>query len=420
MERRRIYTLGALAAGIALAVLIAGKTPKTASANVRVPSDPNEVLEVLASPASSSSSSSSSSNNGLAVDDPRRLEIRELKRVLDQNPQEVRVAVRLARLNIQLARETSDPRYLGHAQAALAPWWVRDDQMYVPAPVLVLRATIEQSLHDFDSALHHLNNALAADPEDMQAWLTRATILTVLARYEEAERSCAMIASASLARMVCETQIESLTGHAKEAYAKLDARLRGEETTRLDEKAWADSVMGEYAVRFGDPSLAEKHFKQALAMTPTDAYTRNALADLLIDAGGSSRSAEVVTLLAGHENDDGMLLRLAIAERRAKLPNASAHIQMLEDRFDASRARGDVVHRREEARFWLDLKDDPTKALELAKANWQVQKEPWDARILLAAARAAKSPDAAAPVIAFLDQHKLEDPSIARLRRAAP
>jgi hypothetical protein len=63
---------------------------------------------------------------------------------------------------------------------------------------------------------------------------------------------------------------------------------------------------------------------------------------------------------------------------------------MLGARFDASRARGDVVHRREEARYWLSLRDDPSRAHALAKANWDVQKEPWDARILREAADAAQ------------------------------
>lgn len=392
MERRRIFTLAALGTAITLAVGIAGTTPKTASANVRVPSDPNEVLEEVLTGTSVTATGSALAGG------------------------EVRVAVRLAHINIQLARETSDPRYLGHAQAALAPWWSpdRQDEAGVPAPVLVLRATIEQSLHDFDAALRHLDLALALEPEDMQAWLTRATILTVLGRYEEAQRSCAHLPAQSVPRMVCETQIESLTGHAKEAHDKL---LTADGVVSGDQRAWVLSVMGEYAMRSGDTPLAEKHLRDAIAIAPKDAYTRDALADLLID---EARYSEATALLAGHENDDGMLLRLAIAERRNKSDAVATHIKMLEDRFDASRARGDVVHRREEARFWLDLKDEPTKALDLARANWDVQKEPWDARILLAAANAAKSIHAAAPVIAFLDQHKLEDPAIARLRRQQP
>jgi hypothetical protein len=48
----------------------------------------------------------------------------------------------------------------------------------------------------------------------------------------------------------------------------------------------------------------------------------------------------------------------------------------LRARFDASRARGDIVHRREESRFQLQLNGDPKAALRLAQENWKVQREP--------------------------------------------
>ena len=97
-----------------------------------------------------------------------------------------------------------------------------------------------------------------------------------------------------------------------------------------------------------------------------------------------------------------------------KAAAADEHIAMLGGRFDASRVRGDVVHRREESRYWLSLRDDPERALELAKANWQVQKEPWDARVFVEAAFFAKKKADAEPVLTWLKETKLEDPAIAK------
>ena len=68
---------------------------------------------------------------------------------------------------------------------------------------------------------------------------------------------------------------------------------------------------------------------------------------------------------------------------------------MLLDRFAAARARGDTTHRAEEARFMLRLRQDPASALRLAQANYAVLREPWDARVLLEAAIAAKDPASA-------------------------
>ncbi|MEN9865212.1 MAG: hypothetical protein RL748_802, partial [Pseudomonadota bacterium] len=98
-------------------------------------------------------------------------------------------------------------------------------------------------------------------------------------------------------------------------------------------------------------------------------------------------------------------------------PLAKQMIQHLAERFDAAARRGDSVHQREQARFALLLQGDPKLALKLAQQNWQVQKEPADARILLQAAVASQQTAAARPVLQWLAQTRLEDQSIARLTR---
>jgi hypothetical protein len=93
-------------------------------------------------------------------------------------------------------------------------------------------------------------------------------------------------------------------------------------------------------------------------------------------------------------------------------------VELLAARYDDSRLRGDTVHRREEARFVLGVKHDAGGALALARGNWEVQREPWDLRVLLAAALAAKDPTAAAPALAFLDENHLEDVRIRALAQS--
>jgi len=88
--------------------------------------------------------------------------------------------------------------------------------------------------------------------------------------------------------------------------------------------------------------------------------------------------------------------------------DAEAAAATLRARFDASRARGDNVHRREEARFRLHLEEDPKLALRLARENWAVQREPTDLRILAEAAVAAGDIDAVHTVRQWLAQTGLE------------
>src|SRR5580704_18110762 len=112
--------------------------------------------------------------------DPIDREIRELRARLAANPADASLACQLARRCIDRSRNDADPRYLGRAQAALGPWW---DAPKPPVDVLVLRATIKQSQHEFTNALADLDLAVKLQPHDAQAWLTRTTVLTVMGDY---------------------------------------------------------------------------------------------------------------------------------------------------------------------------------------------------------------------------------------------
>jgi Tfp pilus assembly protein PilF len=350
---------------------------------------------------------------GVVPADPRARELALLRRRLDADPQNLGLAVELAQLDIEESRARADPRYLGRAQAALAPWWNEPD---APPKVLLLRATIRQSLHDFEGALVDLDRLVALEPDDAQAWLTRAVVLTVRGRYTDARASCAPLArlAGPLVTTACLAPIDSLTGHAKDAYLQLhDAYTKAAPTIGTDgERAWVLSILGEIAARAGDDTAAVRDFETALAASADDAYTKAALADLLLDLG---RAADVARLLEGKTEDDTLLVRLVIAEGAIGKPSFAEHEALLASRYAASEERGDVVHRREQARFALTVKHDTKKALALARANWEVQKEPADARVLLDAAIAAGDPAAARPVAEFLAQSGAEEPRLLAL-----
>ena len=151
------------------------------------------------------------------------------------------------------------------------------------------------------------------------------------------------------------------------------------------QRVWAETLLGEIAHRRGDRA-ADAHFRAALAIDGTDLYLLAAYSDWLLDEG---RAAEVNALLANATRVDPLLLRLALAQKALRRPEAAASIATLQARFDASRARGDTVHQRENARFELFLLGNAPAALALARDDWQVQREPADVRILAEAAAAA-------------------------------
>jgi hypothetical protein len=123
----------------------------------------------------------------------------------------------------------------------------------------------------------------------------------------------------------------------------------------------------------------------------------------------------VIPLVRNDARVDGLLLRLALAQAAMGQPEARATIEILRSRYAASRARGDTVHRREEARFALWLGGDPATALRLATENWAVQREPADLRVLAEAAAATDDATAKSTVRQWLAETGLEYPAVAAL-----
>jgi tetratricopeptide (TPR) repeat protein len=313
------------------------------------------------------------------------------------------IALPLAQFDVARARATADMRFLGYAEAILAPWL---RQPTVAPQVLVLNATILQSRHAFDASLTELDRALQASPNDAQAWLTRAIVLRVLGRYDEATASCARLVQAAdpAVTALCTQSLRGLTGHLQDAYAAITALASQDLVPEV--RAWRYSELGEMAERAGDDAAAEHWFREGLQIAPADFYIRAACADLLLR---HERAAETLQLLAGRESMEPMLLRIAIAHRQLHDGAGSQAEALLSGAFDIEQQRGDAVHRREQARFMLDVMQQPAAALTAAQENWKVQREPDDVLILLRAARAAHQTQAAAAARQFLEQTGLQD-----------
>ena len=339
--------------------------------------------------------------------DPSSRALRQMNAQLARNREDIGLAEKIARLDIAQSRALGDPRFLGRAEAALAPWPLG---AHTPAGVLLLRAVILQSNHDFAGSIAALHRVVAAEPGSAQAWLTLAAVHQAQADYPAALRDCGQFAdhTLGLAPDVCTASVMSLTGHAPlalRAVAISLAQNQAEAKAQPSVAVWAITMQAETAERLDDPRT-EQYYRAALAIDDSDPYLLGAWSDWLLD---HDRPREVIALLSGRTRIDPLLLRLALAEQTVGSAATAGHIDDLAARFEASRLRGDTVHRREEARFALHLLHQPARALALARANWDVQREPADARILLETARAAGRPEAADPVRAWLRDNAVED-----------
>lgn len=371
-----------------IAALAACALPSAVPAAPFVPSSDQQVLERLPARAA----------------DPRQRELRVLREQWRAAPNDPGVAVRLARRYVEEAGAEGDPRYVGYAQAALAPWWTQPEP---PAEVRVLRAVLRQYGHEFDAALADLAAATAADPGNAEARSWQVAILLVQADYAAARQACERLAAWAepLVGAACRAQVDALTGHAGAAANRLRSALRAAPAADPALRLWALTRLAEIEMHRGRHAEAEAAFREALSLGLPDVYLESAYADFLLDRG---RAAEVIERLQGKERSDLLLLRLAIAGKALTSPKAVEWRQALAARFDAARLRGDALHQKEEARFALAVLGDTKRALELARSNYTLQREPADARVLLEAAAAASDPAAAEPVQRWLELNRVE------------
>lgn len=340
--------------------------------------------------------------------------LRALRQLHARDPLNLDVALRLAQAQIAAARASGDPRLWGQAQATLAPWW---EQAPPPPSVLALRAAIRQSRHEFDAAIADLQQLVAQQPTQAQAWLDLAGLQQVTGNLPDAALSCERVVASGATHVgaVCAAQVAASRGHAQSSLATLD-RLLSEDALRAQPAAvrgWALTLTAELAERLGQASAAERRFRESLAVQPNDAYTLAAFADFLLD---QQRPGDVLELIVPDNRIDALLLRRIQAELALGQATASRGADVLAQRLAALRERGDRVHLREEARYFLSIAKQPSAALDAALENWELQKEPVDARLVLAAATAAGQPSAADAVRAWLQQSGFEDVRLTNVR----
>jgi 1,2-phenylacetyl-CoA epoxidase PaaB subunit len=131
-------------------------------------------------------------------------------------------------------------------------------------------------------------------------------------------------------------------------------------------------------------------YEQAL-QTQTDGYTALAYADLLLRTGQFVR---VGPALVAQPATDGVMIRRAAAARRMQDPAWKTLAQELFARRAQLALRDDdsAAHAREHALIALWLEDDPQEAWRQAQRNYTLQREAFDAWLLVQAAQATANP----------------------------
>lgn len=316
-------------------------------------------------------------------------ETRELRAELSRDPKNLKVALELARINIEIAKRESDNRYFGFAEAALKGW---TDAKEIPEDVLRTRAGIRQSLHNFNGAVSDLRLALAQNPRDYQAWLNLAAIQLVQGDFAGSKESCERVVPASVVLgATCAAAVTSMTGDADKAAVVLQRMLAVSSNQGASVQLWILGLLAEAEERLALIEPARRHYAAAIAMGEPDAFLLTAYADFLL---ARNEARAVIELLKNVPRSEVTIVRQALAYKklgmRAELEEIRADLAA---RFAVSGSAGDGVHLREEAMFLLHLQGDAAKAADVALRNWNIQREFADLKILWESGTAAGRKD---------------------------
>jgi len=355
---------GALAAGLFLAVAagVAGAVPIT-------PSRDDEVVDVL--PATSGS----------------RGEDRRLRKALAARPDDPALALKVAQRYLDQAHESGDPRYAGLALAALRPW---PDAALAPDGILLMLATLQQYLHEFDAAVADLRVLLArpGSERNSQAWLTLATVLRVQGRYADSDAACRAVgrAGVDVYATACLAENAALRGEVGAARKSFEALL-ADPRLPPGTRGWLTTSLAELEERDGRVAAADSAYRAVLRLG-RDTYAAIAYADFLI---AQRRPVEALAVLKDEARTDIVVLRLAIAGTLARTAQGERDVAEMRERIALANERPEarVFHGREQAMFALVVERSPDRALELARGDVARQREPLDLLVFAQAARAS-------------------------------
>jgi hypothetical protein len=314
-------------------------------------------------------------------------------------------AIALANALLDRAHARREPMYIGRAEAVLA---VRARLAGSNATVRRLYAQTLQYRHDFRTAARLLDTVLGSNPRDAAARSLRASVRLVQGDFAGARTDCAQLIGAgdAHARIGLACLAEALAGVGELERAR--ALLTTLPTAGTEADAYLLAVRAELAERSGDLGSATADYQAALSLSPDDDSVRAALADALA-AGG--RRDEAYALL------DVERPSLALRVRRALLASGTQRAQLTRSASEwlaLEASRGDARHDREAALLALGA-GRHARALEYATANFAVQRELPDVRVLARAAVAAGDANAQRELRSWLDSTGFRDVVTARI-----
>lgn len=300
-------------------------------------------------------------------------EYARLRDNLSKKPGDLKSKIELAALFCQEARVTGEHgHYFPAAQQLLdeAIANVGDDQN-LKFQALALKASVQMSLHTFAEAEKTAREAVAINPHNAQIYGVLVDANVELGRYAEAVQLADKMVSIrpdlrSYSRVSYLREIHGDAPGAIEAMLMaVEAGYPGQE-----QRAWTMLQLGNLYQRYGQPDQAKTTYRSILEERPNYPFAVAALAELAVENGDLEHAETLLRQAIQSIPEVGFFEQLAAIYQQTGDKKEVARLQkeileMLED----DTKNGHQMNL-EYAAVYLDLFNDPEKALEFAKKEW--------------------------------------------------
>ena len=317
------------------------------------------------------------------------LKIDDLVKQFELKPTDEIKREELINAYLQKAKSTGDMRYVSYAQNRLE-YWLQETPKSEKARFL--NARLMQYEHKFKESIEELNSLLIEYPENTKAWSLLANLYLITGNYDAAKASCKQLSIRTnlTDALICQSNIMIRTGELRKSFKVLNTILPTANKMSAKRRLWLYTSLAEIMIQQGNNEKAGQYLEQAMSLVKDndfhDAYLSRLNVDYLIQ---NHKYKKAFSLIYDENNDTALMIRSAmLAKKLDDYVIFDSNKATLSQIFNVEKRRGQSQHLREQALFNLVILESSSIALELAKQNWSVQKEPEDARILMKSALA--------------------------------
>jgi tetratricopeptide (TPR) repeat protein len=323
---------------------------------------------------------------------------------LQRDPENHIARARLASAYLNRARSTGDFADYLRAETVLTP--LADRQPPDPT-VLTLLSSIKAAQHQFRPALELAEKALAIKPEDPSALAMLADTRLEIGDVAGAESALTRLEELTpgFAASARRANLQLVRGDVSGALASYQAALDYAEEGGVSKEnvSWCHIQIGVTNFDHGRFEEAQKHYLAALELTPDSYLALEHLAELRAEQGQTNESLKLYErVIALAPNPEFFEAIGDVYDAAGKKDLAAQWHDRAESGYLAAIDAGNIHYYRFIAKFYSDIRPNPSKALKWASADLNVRADPhshatlaWALHLNAAHADAARAMDKA-------------------------